>query len=349
MPLVTDPIEVEDIYQELEQKKVCLAAFCTSSPEMTEAALISASQFAREHRIKGLPLCVAFTSTYPMIQQTVCYTACGNPLMGFKMIMDDLELFMSEASPYRNLRLMAHLDHGQPEGDREILENNLDKLATVMYDCSTLPFEENIKHTARFVETNRNKVRVEGAVDEIYEVGESAEKNELTRPEDAERYYRQTGVFLITPNIGTEHRSTKTEVHYRSELAREISRRVGRRLVIHGTSGLSVDDLTKLRDDGIIKVNIWTIFERLGGQAIAAETVKHLGNILPAEEITKLQNEGFLGRRYSQADYLKDICRGEIGPKLSFVTAKARRENWMEPVIRQMKIYLEVFGYQNLA
>ena len=349
MPLVTDPLEVEDIYRELGQLRVCLPAFCASDPETVEAALIAGTEFGRQHGIKKLPLSVAFTSTYEMIQQTVCYTASGDPLLGFRMIMADLRILLSEGSPYQNLRVMAHLDHGQPDTDREILEDGLDDLASVMYDCSTLPFDENIKRTAEYVERTRNQVRVEGAVDEIYEVGESQEKNELTTPDNAERYFRETGAFLITPNIGTEHRSTQARVHYESELAREISRRVGHRLVIHGTSGLSPDDLTRLRDDGIVKVNIWTILQTSGAQAVAGYTLEQLGNILSEEEIAALQNDAVLGNRYSQADYVNEVCQGELKPKHPHVTATARREAWMHSVVDRMKTYMEVFGYRDLA
>ncbi len=349
MPLVTDPVEVEEIYHEIEEKNACLPAFCTCSPEMTEAALIAGIEFSQEQGIRRMPVCVSFTSTYHMIQQTVCYTASGDPLLGFKKIISDLDLFMSPGSPYRSLRVMPHLDHGQPDGDSEILEKGLDRLATVMYDCSALPFEENIKRTARFVEKTRAAVRIEGAVDEIYEVGESEEKDELTKPEDAERYFRETGVFFITPNIGTEHRSTKTGKHYRSGLARQISKRVGRRLVIHGSSGLSSEDLGTLGDDGIIRANIWTIFEKLGAQALARETVEQLGNILSPGGIEHLQHEGLLGERYSGADYAADVCSGEIVPKQSHITAKSRRDIWMDPVVRQMTTYLRTFGCGALA
>jgi fructose/tagatose bisphosphate aldolase len=349
LALITDPLEVEDIYSELEEKNICLPAFCTSDPESTEAALAAGKQFAEEHGIKSLPLCVAFTSTYHMIQQTVCYTVSGDPLLGFRMIMNDLELLTSKDSPYNDLRVMAHLDHGQPDTDSEILENCLDRLASVMYDCSTLPFEENIKRTAEYVERTKGKIRVEAAVDEIYEVGESEEKNELTTPEDAERYFRETGAFLITPNIGTEHRSTQTRVHYDSALAKEISKRVGHRLVIHGTSGLMTDDLAKLRHDGIVKVNIWTILHRLGAQAIAQSTIEQLGNICSSEQIDRLHKDDFLGEKYFQMDYIDDTCSGKIAPKQSHITGKARRDLWIDAVIPQMKAYFEVFGYGDLA
>ena len=126
----------------------CRKALSLIGDRKIEAALVAGTEFARQHGIKNLPLCVAFTSTYEMIQHTVCYTASGDPLLGFRMIMDDL--------------------------------------ASVMCDCSTLPFDENIRRTAEYVEGTRNQVRVEGAVDEIYEVGESEERNELTTPDKAE-------------------------------------------------------------------------------------------------------------------------------------------------------------------
>ena len=110
--------------------------------------------------------------------------------------------------------------------------------------------------TARYVEQVRGKVLVEGCVDEITE-SQAGIKNEITTVEQAKRFVDETGVGLIVANLGTEHRATAAERHYHSSRAKEITDAVGKILVLHGTSCLKDEDLAKLPQDGIIKVNIY--------------------------------------------------------------------------------------------
>ena len=85
----------------------------------------------------------------------------------------------------------------------------------------------------KFVEDTKGKTLVEGAVDEIYEAGSDAVKNEPTDPFQAKGFVDETGVYLIVVNVGTEHRATQQDYKavYLGDRAREISSLVGRRLV----------------------------------------------------------------------------------------------------------------------
>ena len=131
----------------------------------------------------------------------------------------------------------------------------------VMYDCSTMSLEENRKTTAEFIKKNSGHYIIEGCVDEIIESGEWWNEINGCRP-DAEDYLKETGVDLMVVNLGTEHRATAAELRYHSDIAKKIFKKVqALRLVLHGTSSLSHDDLALLRHDGIAKVNIWTVLE----------------------------------------------------------------------------------------
>ncbi len=349
MPLVTDPLEVEEIYAEVREKNACLAAFNTESPEGTEAILRATAEMARDYGVRNPPAIVAFTGNYEPRPGLQLYTGVRDAMLGFKALLSDVESLVSGGSPYQDVRVMLHFDHAQPGPDEELLALALDELATVMYDCSHFSMEENIERTARFVEETKDSVRVEGAVDEIYEAGSGITKNVQTDPQQAQRFVRETGVFLIVPNVGTEHRATKEEAQYNSERAREISRRVGKMLVLHGSSSLYDSDLSRLKNDGIIKVNIWTLLARVGGQAVAESCIRRLGNILDEQQLRTLQAEGFLGPRYFEKEYIDDVCGGELGPKLSTVPEVVRRTVWMNRVVKRMRVYMEEFGYRNLA
>lgn len=348
MPIVKDPKEVEEIYDWCRERNVCLINFCTESFAMTETILKVVNQVGLECGVKSPPIVIAFTGNYPYRPQSVNYTLARDSFLGFEAIMQSMKLLMSDASPYRNVRLMIHLDHAQPEADRRILEEALDDVATVMYDCSTFSFEENIRMTARFVRKTRDVVRVEGAVDEISVTGKT-KLGELTPVEMAEKFVRKTGAYLIVPNLGTEQQSTQNKTFYSSQRAREISQKVGKRIVLHGTSCLTEQDLKSLVGDGIVRANIWTTLEKSGGQAVALFVLTELGNILEERQIRALQKDGFLGDRYFEADYIDKVCQGKLVPKVNELTQKKRTEVWAKAVENKIRYYLNILGYQNLA
>ena len=67
---------------------------------------------------------------------------------------------------------------------------------------------------------------------------------------------------MAVANLGTEHRASAAELKYRGDLARQIKARVGARIVLHGCSSVTSDQIGDLFEDGICKVNIWTALER---------------------------------------------------------------------------------------
>lgn len=346
MPLVRDPIEVEEIYEHLGEREVCLPAFCTENSQTTEAIIRSMWELGVEYGITSPPAIIAFTGTYPYRPQAVNYTLVRNHLLGAQAILQDIRLLMSEDSPYRDVRLMIHLDHGQPDSDGPLLENLAD-FATVMFDGSALPFEENVRRTAQFVEKNKGVVRVEGAVEELSVTGKTA-CSKLTTVEMAERFLRDTGVFLIVPNLGTEQQSTQAKAEYSSQRAREISRKVGKRIVLHGTSGVKEEDLGGLARDGVIRTNIWTALEKAGCQAEVHYVLRELGNILDEAQLRVLQREGFLGERYWENRYIAENCGGTLMPKVNSLIETTRTAVWADAVKEKMRFYLDRLGYARL-
>jgi fructose-bisphosphate aldolase class II len=340
-------MEVEEIYARLAEAGSCLPAFCTENFQTTEAIIKSMWELGRERGIPSPPAIIAFTGSYPYRPQAVNYTLTRNPLLGARAIIQDIKLFMSEDSPYRGLRLMIHIDHGQPDTDGTLLEE-LAEIATVMYDCSTLPLEENIRRTALFVEKTRHTVRVEGAVDEVSVTGRTG-MNALTTVAMAERFVRETGVYLIVPNLGTEQQSTENKAVYAADRAREISRAVGKRIVLHGTSGVKEKDLSSLAGDGVIRTNIWTALEKAGCQAEAEYMVREMGNILDEAQIRALRGQGFLGGRYFENDYVRETCAGRLVPKVDRMIVSSRTEIWARAVKERMSFYLDRLGYANLS
>lgn len=336
MPLVSDPEQVEAIYQQAMAKGICLANFCTSNLYTTEAILRAAYEFEQAHGLVDVPIVVSATGNYAIESQLTSYTHLRDTRLGMLALVGDVERLIGPGSPYESLQVMLHFDHGQPEADEALFELAAGKYATIMYDASAWPLEENIAMTRAFAERMRGRALVEGAVAEIAQAVDETEAP-LTTADEAERYFRETGVFLIVPNLGTEHRATNIAAHYDSERAREISARIGSRMVLHGSSSLPDSDLASLAGDGIVKVNVWTIFERLGGQAVARYMLRELAHILPAEELRALVEQGLIGAKYAEA--------GSGKPQLDSLREEGRRAVWQAAVVERMVFYLRQYGY----
>jgi fructose/tagatose bisphosphate aldolase len=336
MPLVTDYAHVKEIYAEAAERGIALPVFCAEDRETLEAILASAVKVGKEIGRDDVPIVPAWTSRYPSRGQMTLLTACGDPVMGTRMMMADLDAMMGETSPYRKLRVMPHLDHAFPWLDGDVMELFADRFATIMCDASEKPFDENVRITARFTERMRGRVMVEGAVDEIFESGGAGEKNEPTTVEQAARFLRETGADIIVPNVGTEHRATADQVRYRSDRAREISAAVGRVLCLHGTSSVKPEDLPKLVDDGFVKINVYTTLAVHGGQAVARQVLSSMPELFSERDLRALVDAGLLGP--------KALERGAAArPVLAAVANPRRRDAWFAAVRDRCVDFLTVF------
>jgi len=346
MPLVNDYSQVNDTYAEAAELGVALPVFCAEDRETLEAILAAGAEIGREIGTDNLPVIPAWTSRYPPRGQMTLLTACGDPVLGTRLMFSDLEHFTDAASPYGKLRVMPHLDHAFPWLDHDVLDGFAEMFASVMCDASEKPFEENIRLTAEYVDKVGDRVVVEGAVDEVFDYGSGHEKNEPTTIEQAVRFTSETGVDIIVPNVGTEHRATAETVLYRSDRARELSAKVGKIMCLHGTSSVKPEDLPLLPEDGFIKINVYTTLAVHGGQALVRKTLSTLGNVFSREQLSDLIREGVLGQAVVDANQGDNRA---VGPKLEFVANPPRRDAWFGAVKERCKDFLRVFNYARYA
>lgn len=347
MPLVNDYRQVKEIYEQAAELRIALPAFCAEDRETLEAILAAAYELGCEIGIDSLPIVPAWTSRYPGRGQMKLVTASGEPRLGVNLMLSDIKAFMGDSSPYRNLLVMPHLDHAFPWLDGDILDDFADDFASVMYDASEKPFDENIKLTAGYVEKVKGRVLIEGAVDEIFESGGKGEKNQPTTPEQAKKFLAETGVDIIVPNVGTEHRSTVDKARYLSGTARQISAEVGKILCLHGTSSVDPGELHKLPGDGFVKINIYTILAVSGGQSLAKQVIENLGNVFDEKTLAEMVEKGILGKSVLSPDYAN--TQQVIKPKLDYVTNPKRRDAWFKTVKNRCKDFMEIFNYKRFA
>lgn len=289
MPIVTDRAAVLGVFDEARERQWVIPAFGTENLTTTEAILTSALQHGESLGIPDMPVMVAATNRYPERSQTSYYTHTRDCRIGLELLLADLQVLAS-SSMFGKLRILIHLDHIQHDLDEELWGGDLSRFSSIMFDASTLPLDENIRATRCFVEKRQRDIVIEGACDYI-----GGRESLLTEAADAERFMSETQVDWVVANLGTEHRAGLSELRYARERAREISARVGHRLVLHGTSSVAADQLGELFMDGIAKVNLWTALERDPSAVLLREMVTSAAKVAGPREAKKLSEESLLG------------------------------------------------------
>jgi len=333
MPLVTDRREVLEIFSTARKRGWVIPAFGTENLTTTEAILAGAQEHAQALGENDLPIMIAATNRYPDRSQTSYYTHTRNCALGLELLMADLQVLTSATSPFGKLRVLFHLDHIQHDLDEDLWRGDLSRFSSIMFDASTLPLAENIEATRRFVAERREDIVIEGACDYI-----GGRESRLTDVTEAARFLEETGVDWMVPNLGTEHRAGVSELRYARELAQQIAAQIGPRLVLHGTSSVSLDQLGGLAEDGVTKVNLWTALERDASAVLLRMMAKEAGKVAGQTQAQELQREGLLG---SQADVTATAS-------LNHFPTAARQLLIFEEMKKQVLRYLEIWYPENL-
>lgn len=180
-----------------------------------------------------------------------------------------------------------HLDHsGSVE---ECLWAIRSGFTGVMFDGSSLPFNENVEKT-KIVARAAHAAGV-GIEAEIGHVGNGSEtdwekEQFYTKVEDAQNFVELTGVDALAVAVGTVHGLYHGDVSLDLERLRSIRDKVDIPLVLHGGTGLSDKDFVNVIENGINKINIFT-----GLSVAAGEACRKLGKYAPEGPIHVMEFE----------------------------------------------------------
>lgn len=154
--------------------------------------------------------------------------------------------------------IAIHLDHGKHfEGVMAALHAGF---TSVMFDGSSLDYEENVEKTAEIVKIAHSMgVSVEGELGYVGSCGvDTLAEEGFTRPDQAKDFVKRTGVDALAIAIGNQHGQYKGIPKLDFDRLCEIRSKVDCGLVLHGGSGIDEKDFVKAIKCGINKVNIYT-------------------------------------------------------------------------------------------
>jgi len=230
-------VGLNELIRYSNENKVGIGMFNIVNLEFARA-IFEASQEAGIPAMFGMP--ERFLQFYPVDVMT---SAC-------KAMLQNAEVPMA-----------IHLDHGKHfDGVMTALRAGF---TSVMFDGSSLAYEENVAQTAEIVKIAHSMgVSVEGELGYIGRSGVDAiSQDGFTKPEQAEDFVARTNVDALAISIGNQHGLYKGEPKLDFERLKNIRQRVKCGLVLHGGTGISDKDFVKAIQYGINKINIYTAMD----------------------------------------------------------------------------------------
>ena len=193
----------------------------------------------------------------------------------------------------------VHLDHCETLA---YMQQALDIGFTgVMYDGSTLPYEENLANTRKTV-----------AMAKKYNCGVEAELGALasreggtanaagpvyTDPDEAAAFCKETGIDALAPSFGTAHGIYKARPVLDLNRVKLISEKTGLPLVMHGGSGVSTEDYRTGIANGLRKINYYSYMSKAGTNAVK--------ELLEKEDVTFFHDLAIAAERAMRLDAVK--------------------------------------------
>ena len=160
-----------------------------------------------------------------------------------------------------------HLDHATRfELIREAAECGF---GSVMYDGSTLPWEENVRSTREVTDwCHERGLLVEAELGEIGGKDGAHTPGVRTDPAQAADFVAATGVDALAVAVGSSHAMTVRRAALDLQLIAALRAAVPVPLVLHGSSGVPDETLAAAVAAGMRKVNISTHLNRLYTEAV---------------------------------------------------------------------------------
>lgn len=180
------------------------------------------------------------------------------------------------ASKKYGVPIALHLDHGSSfEVAMKCIRAGF---SSVMFDGSHYSFEENVRLTKEVVKAaHAMGVSVEGELGTIGGVEDDISVDEadasLAKPEEAIRYYEETGVDCLAIAVGTAHGMYAGEPNIRFDIIEQVTSQIPVPVVLHGGSGVPEEMIRKAITAGVGKINVNT-----ENQVACTQTIRNVLN-----------------------------------------------------------------------
>ena len=265
-------VNLNEILAVAEERKCAVGAFNTPNLECVSAVLSAAERLNE-------PVILS----HAQLHEEIAPLEVIGPVM----------VLLAERS---SVPVCVHLDHCET---LSYMKRALEIGFTgVMYDGSTLPYEENVENTRKAAEMIRGYscgLEAEIGAMAAREGGSGPAAGPVyTDPDQAADFARETGIDALAPSFGTAHGIYKKAPVLDFERLREISEKTGLPLVMHGGSGVSPEDYRKGIRCGLRKINYYSYMAKAGTSAVR--------DMLGREDVTFFHDLAFRAQKAMEAD-----------------------------------------------
>lgn len=170
---------------------------------------------------------------------------------------------MLEMAKNAKVPVCLHLDHGTSLP--YIMKAVRSGYTSIMADFSTLPFEENVQNVKKIVEfCHAADISVEGLCGKMPAAWQLEAEPDMdirpyfTDPDELQEFVERTGVDAMTISFGTVHNMMVSEPRLDFELLQKLKEKAKCALVMHGSSGVEVSQISKAINYGLRKINVYT-------------------------------------------------------------------------------------------
>lgn len=169
--------------------------------------------------------------------------------------------------------IAVHLDHCE---DVDLAKAAIDLgFSSVMYDGSTLSYEDNVQATKEVADyAHAHGCTVEAELGEIG--GKSAHTPGVrTDPAEAQDFVQRTSVDLLAVAVGSEHAMQERTAQLDHALIQRLAQATGVPLVLHGSSGVPDAEILRGIHSGMTKINVSTHLNGFYTRAIREYLAEH--------------------------------------------------------------------------
>ena len=232
-------VGLKEVIAEGKKRNIAVGSFNTPNLECLLAVLDAAEEL-------GVPVIIAHAQCHEDVAP-----------------LDKIGPVMVELAKRSRVKVCVHLDHGE---DFEYCKRAMEiGFTSVMIDCSTLPYDENVKGTREVVDyAHAHGVDVEaelGALPQREGGGEgvAGDPSELyTKPTLVPDFLAKTGIDALAIAFGTAHGIYKTKPILNMDIITQVRKYTDLPLVMHGGSGVSDEEYREVIRRGVGKINYYS-------------------------------------------------------------------------------------------
>jgi len=184
-----------------------------------------------------------------------------------------MKSLVNELAKNYTIPIAIHLDHSRKYS--QTLEAIQLGFQSVMFDGSSLSFEENVSITKKVAEISKAlDIGCEGEIGKIGGTEDDISVDEkdalITTVEEALAFVKATDVDYLAISIGTAHGLYKEKPNLQFNRLKEISNAIFRPIVLHGGSDIPDEQIKRAISLGVSKINVDTELRQAFTQGIQA-------------------------------------------------------------------------------